>query len=109
MPAPTTTACAVIWLVDTTGAISAAASNELGNTLRSCDAANSLEGRRLSATTAICVVAAAAAACCWRSTSHRASVCASVQSPFDEHSRIALRRSLPLVVFGTERSRKMRT
>eukprot|EP00964_Phaeocystis_antarctica_P129924 scaffold93755_cov56-Phaeocystis_antarctica.AAC.2 len=70
---------------------------------------NSLEGRRVRATAAICVAAAAAAACCWRSITHLASVCASVQSPSDEHSRIALRRSLPLVVFGTERSRKTRT
>eukprot|EP00964_Phaeocystis_antarctica_P065482 scaffold39524_cov78-Phaeocystis_antarctica.AAC.3 len=75
----------------------------------SCDAANSLEGRRVRAAAAICAAAAAAAACCWRSITHFASVCASVQSPFDEHSRIALRRSLPLVVFGTERSRKTRT
>eukprot|EP00964_Phaeocystis_antarctica_P095859 scaffold62253_cov57-Phaeocystis_antarctica.AAC.1 len=72
-------------------------------------AARSLEGRCVSATAATCVAAAAAAACRWRSITHLASVCASVHSPSNEQSRIALRRSLPLAVFGTERSRKTRT
>eukprot|EP00964_Phaeocystis_antarctica_P067455 scaffold40831_cov99-Phaeocystis_antarctica.AAC.1 len=90
-------------LVRATAAIRVAASR---------DAANSLEGRRVRATAAICVAAsratarslegrrvraiaaicaaAAAAACCWRSITHLASVCASVQLPSDEHSRMAL-------------------